>query len=70
MTDSASTTIVPRDEAMHICAELQAEHRRAWYKPALWQCWGCARFSKGDPAKMCGSVVACNLVVARYRHNP
>lgn len=26
----------------------------------------CVRFSKGDPATMCGEIAACNLVLARY----
>jgi hypothetical protein len=67
MSDRVTTIDVPRDEALRLCAEMQAEHRQKWYKLALWQCWGCTRFSHGDPAKMCGGIVACNLVTARYQ---
>ncbi len=64
----SATITVPEAEAHRICAELRA--RRRWYHLALWQCWGCAKYSGGDPAKMCGQVVGCNQVVARYRRQP
>ena len=67
MSDPKATITVPAAEAERLCSQLQAQHRKQWYNPSLWQCWGCATFSQGDPAKMCGQVVGCNLVVARYR---
>ncbi|PKO22729.1 MAG: hypothetical protein CVU38_07820 [Chloroflexi bacterium HGW-Chloroflexi-1] len=57
---------VPRDIALKLCADIRQEGRRKWFSVAAGQCWGCAKFSKGDPAKMCGGVVSCNLVLARY----
>lgn len=59
---SAVPQAVPHDVALQLCAEIQ---QRGWYTLARWQCWGCRKFSKGDPAKMCGQIVACNLVTAR-----
>lgn len=57
---------VPEEIALQICAELQEESRRQWYNPMSWQCWGCMRFSNDDRERMCGCVVECNRVVARY----
>ncbi|MCX6032988.1 MAG: hypothetical protein NT169_27345 [Chloroflexi bacterium] len=62
----ATVTPVPRNVALKLCADLRAEGQRKWYTIAGGQCWGCIKFSKGDEARMCGGVVACNLVVARY----
>ncbi len=58
-------TTVPPEVAERICQDIRAARR--WYHLALWQCWGCVRFSGGDPQKMCGAIVGCNLVVSRYR---
>jgi hypothetical protein len=49
--------------AIRLCEEVQ----KGQLIKVFTQCWGCTTFSKGDPAKMCGEVVACNLVMARYQ---
>jgi len=51
------------DVAAQLCNEVQAGQLIKIFT----QCWGCTTFSKGDPAKMCGGIVACNLVLSRYR---
>jgi hypothetical protein len=50
-TDNA----IPKETALQLCAEIRQEVRGKWYTFAGLQCWGCATFSKGDPAKMCVS---------------
>lgn len=60
-----ATQAVPPDVAARLCREIQ-ESRRIWL---FSQCWGCVKFSKGDPRKMCGEIVNCNLVQARYRRS-
>ncbi len=61
---------IPRDVAFQLCAEIRQAYRGKWYTFAGWQCWGCATFSKGEPARMCVSSRAdyrgCNLVNSRY----
>lgn len=54
---------LPMDLAVRLCKEVQ-DHQPI---KIFTQCWGCVTFSKGDPARMCGEIVACNLVLARYR---
>lgn len=70
MTQTESMKAIPKDVAFQLCTEILQEYRHKWYTAARWQCWGCIRFSKGDPAKMCvGSrpdYRGCNLVNARY----
>jgi len=62
--------VIPRELALKLCGEIRQENRHVWYTFAAGQCWGCMTFTKGDPAKMCGGVVGCNLVMARYaRHH-
>jgi hypothetical protein len=61
-----ATTVVPKEVALKLCADIRAENRRRPLSIAAGQCWGCVKFSKGDKAKMCGGIVGCNLVVARY----
>lgn len=51
------------DAAVQLCNEVQAGQ----IVKIFTQCWGCTTFSKGDPARMCGGVVSCNLVLNRYR---
>ena len=61
---------IPGEVAFQLCAEIRQEKRGRWYTFAGLQCWGCSRFSKGDPEKMCVSnrpgYRGCNLVNARY----
>lgn len=49
--------------AVQICKEVQAGQPIKIFT----QCWGCTTFSKGDPARMCGGIAACDLVLSRYR---
>lgn len=61
---------IRRDVALLLCIAIRQENRGKWYTIAGLQCWGCLRFSKGDPAKMCLSrregYRGCNLVNKRY----
>lgn len=61
---------IPKEEALHLCAETREEHRRKPYTFGALMCWGCVKFSKGDPAKMCISsrpdYRGCYQVNARY----
>lgn len=71
MNGNGAVDVVPGDVAPQLCDEIRAENRRKWYVPSglfswLW-CWGCVTFTKGNQEQMCGSVVACPQVVARYR---
>ena len=50
------------DTAVQICNDVQAGQLIKIFT----QCWDCTTFSKGDPAQMCGGVVACNLVLKRH----
>lgn len=61
---------IPEDTAWQLCAEIRQANQGKWYTVnGLW-CWGCAMFSKHDPAKMCVSNRAvyrgCAQVNARY----
>jgi len=66
MNQTESPRAVPAEAAAKICDDLRSNSlRRLHVVSALW-CWGCATFTKGDAASMCGGVVACPQVVARY----
>lgn len=67
MQETQAPEAVPQDVAYQICADIRAENRRQWYTVVspLW-CWGCVTFTKGDRDKMCGAVVSCPQVLARY----
>ena len=56
---------LPFDVAMELCEAIREEQRIKWFT----QCWGCTTFSHGDVSKMCGAVVACNLVLKRYQRH-
>ena len=70
MAHTEPVNAIPKDVALQLCAEIRQNYQRRWYTAARWQCWGCMRFSKGDPAKMCVASRpdhrGCNLVNARY----
>lgn len=71
MNGKGTVNAVPGDVALKLCAEIREESRQRWYTPsglfsALW-CWGCTTSTRGNAEQMCGSVVACPQVVARYR---
>ena len=57
---------IPRDEAAKLCSEIRSEKGVRLFS----QCWGCMRFSKADPQKMCYSNKpdnrGCGLVNKRY----
>jgi len=56
---------IPRETAERLCAEIRAEKDKNL--AARMQCWGCMKYSKGDPAKMClASKDGCNLVNKRW----
>jgi hypothetical protein len=61
---------IPRATALQICAQIQEESRGKLLSLARIQCWGCIKFSKGDPEKMCltskPGYRGCNLVNSRY----
>lgn len=40
---------IPAERALELCREYCEGHGVKTFS----QCWGCLRFSKGDPAKMC-----------------
>lgn len=65
-----NTMAIPREQAMQLCTEIRQENRRKPYTPGGMMCWGCVKFSKGDPAKMCFSsrpdYRGCYQVNARY----
>ena len=66
MSQTVLTGPVPVEAATQICSELrQSSLRKLHLISALW-CWGCTTFTKGETASMCGGVVACPQVVARY----
>ena len=71
MEKGNSVEAIPKEVAWQLCAEIRQENRGKWYTFAALQCWGCMKFSKGDPAKMCLSskpgYSGCNLINARYR---
>jgi hypothetical protein len=57
---------IPLDVAMRLCEEVQEEKGVRLFS----QCWGCLKFSKGDPAKRCFvnglDNRGCRFVNARY----
>ena len=57
---------IPEDVALQVCSEIRAEKKVKLFT----QCWGCVKFSKGDPAKMCFSSQldnrGCGIVNKRY----
>jgi len=60
----------PRETAFKLCAEIREENRSRRFSLARVQCWGCTRYAKEDPDKMCLTSQAgnrgCNLVNKRY----
>ena len=70
MTSNTSVEKIPDEIALRLCAEIREANRRKRLSLAAMQCWGCVRFSRGNPAKMClGSKPGnrgCKLINARY----
>jgi hypothetical protein len=40
---------IPFENAVELCRYFREEHKVRMFS----QCWGCVRFSKGNPEKMC-----------------
>ncbi len=61
---------IAKEQALHLCAEIREENRRKPFTVGAMMCWGCVKFSQGDPAKMCASLRpdyrGCYQVNARY----
>ena len=59
-----------KETALKLCAEIREENRSKRFSLSRVQCWGCTRYAKGDPDKMCFTSQAgnrgCNLVNKRY----
>ncbi len=53
MTTETDPAPLDLQTALRVCREVQAEVRGKPWSSAHWQCWGCVRFSHGDPEKMC-----------------
>ena len=59
---------IPREIAIKLCNEIQAENKRKRFPTGRLQCWGCRKYAKGDVEKMClSSERGCNLVNKRYK---
>ena len=44
-----------REVALKLCQQVREENRGRWYSFYFWWCWGCSKFSKGNPGKLCFS---------------
>ncbi|UCC58661.1 MAG: hypothetical protein JSW14_01715 [Candidatus Bathyarchaeum sp.] len=56
---------IPREVAFQLCEEIRKEKGVRLFS----QCWGCVKFSKNDPDKMCFSgpdYRGCKRVNERY----
>jgi hypothetical protein len=61
---------IPRETALKFCREIREENLSRRFSMARMQCWGCTRYAKGDPNKLCLASQAgnrgCSLVNKRY----
>ena len=61
---------IPREIALKLGAEIREENLGKRFSMAKMQCWGCTRYAKGAPDKMCVTNQegnrGCNLVNKRY----
>jgi hypothetical protein len=66
MEESDPERSIPKDRALELCEEIRKEKSGRPFT----QCWGCVKFSKGNPDKMCLSSKpgnrGCKLVNERY----
>ena len=58
---------IPTDVAVKLCEEVQEEKGVRLFS----QCWGCLKFSKGDPLKRCfvtdsGDNRGCRFINSRF----
>ncbi len=44
---------IPREVALEICQQIRQENRGRWFSWNAWWCWGCVRFTVGEPEKLC-----------------
>jgi hypothetical protein len=59
---------IPREIAIKLCNEIQAENKRKRFSPGRLQCWGCRKYARGDVDKMClASEGGCPRVNQRFR---
>jgi hypothetical protein len=69
---STNTKVAPisQENALALCQQIRAENANQFWSTVAWQCWGCMKFSKGNPAKMCFSNApdnrGCQWVNQRY----
>lgn len=70
MGNATIANAIPKDIALQLCAEIRQENRGKWYSLDYWQCWGCTKFSRGNPECMCMNSQAgcrgCKLINARF----
>jgi uncharacterized protein (DUF779 family) len=65
MSIKENNQAIPKDVAVQLCEEIRKEKGVKLFS----QCWGCVKFSKNDPDKMCFSGVdnrGCKLVNKLY----
>ena len=66
MNAEGSGQAIPRDTAFLLCEDIRKEKGVRLFS----QCWGCVKFSKNNPDKMCFSgqpdYRGCKLVNDRY----
>jgi hypothetical protein len=65
MSKKENSQAIPKDIAFQLCEEIRKEKGVKIFS----QCWGCVKFSKKDPAKMCFNgpdCRGCRLVNDRY----
>lgn len=70
MAEGVVANEIPRDVALRLCTEIEAENHGKWYRWGAWMCWGCAKFTKGDMEQRCVANApgyrGCVQVNARY----
>ncbi len=61
---------IPKEVALRLCTEIRQQNRGQRFNLARLQCWGCTKYAKGNPDKMCLSsredYRGCSLVNKRY----
>jgi len=70
MKEKAGRAPLSKDVALQLCEEIRQEKAGRPFT----QCWGCVKFSKGDPTKMCLSSApgyrGCKLINERHDRAP
>jgi hypothetical protein len=61
---------IPRELAFKLCCDIREENLGQRFSLARMQCWGCTRYAKGDPDRMCFTSQegnrGCKLISKRY----